>query len=294
MSVGALVAAVLNTIEAVQVGFGTGLPQVWGAAGGFQGYFQVLGIVVALPRLRAALAKRERLKALAWFAAVILHGFALLLTQTRGAWLAGLVSITVLCLIWRRAMLVIWTSLISAGLLIVLNADWAHVIRERALSVFRVEAALSGYESSVVRVALAATAWNMFVAHPLTGVGLKSFAIALPYYSPAGLPLAVEMGRDQTLVPIEGPHSTYLSLLAETGFLGVAAMILWVATGWLRAYRASRRQLLLGGLDGEFYQSLLGAITVVAVFNLFAEMNASGAVPLTVTLAFAQRLTSDV
>jgi len=292
-SAGSLVAAIINIVAALRIGFGAGLPQVWGAADGFQGYFQVIGMAVAFPRLAAALSEHRSRTSAAWSAALFLHAVALLLTQTRGAWLAALVAAAVLGVVWRRAMVVVVLAAVGAVIVIAASADWAAVIRERALSVVAPQAGGAGFDSSVIRVALGLTAWNMFLAHPLTGVGLKSFALALPYYAPTGLPLAVEMGPDRVLTPIEGPHSTYLSLLGETGLLGGIAIVGWTAAALLACYRWSATLPVSSVERRQIGATLLAAIAAVAVSNLFGEMNAAGALPLLAVLAVGCGLGGD-
>lgn len=287
VSLGSLSAAVINIVTALGTGFGGGLPQVWGAVGGFQGYFQVLGIAVAFPRLAAAVAGRRTAAIAGWATAFGLHGFALLLTQTRGAWLAAVVAAVAVGLVWRRPTFLAVSFAIAAGLAVILSADWAEVIRERVQSVFQLEPQVSGFESSVIRIALAASAWRMFLAYPLTGVGLKGFPVALPMYSPPGLPLSVEMGPNQILTPIEGPHSTYLSLLAETGILGALAITGWVMGAWWALYKRSGAGRASDVSWDQTRATVVGAVATITVFNLFAEMNASGALPFVLLLSLA-------
>jgi len=116
------------------------------------------------------------------------------------------------------------------------------VLKERAQSIFSLEAGLAGFDSSVIRLALVVTAWNMFQAHPLLGIGLKNFETALPLYAPTGMPLAVEMGPDHVLTVIQGPHSTYLSLLSELGLVGLIAFLCWELSVARRIVKCIRRQ----------------------------------------------------
>ena len=287
VSVGSLMAAVINIINAIRIGFSGGLPQVWGAADGFQGYFQVLGLAVAVPALITASTARKAAPVVLWVAAIGLHGSALLLTQTRGAWIAAVVAAGSMGLVWRRAFFAAAIPFGAVGLVVVFGTDWGLVIRERMLSVFRPEASLSGFDSSVIRIGLALTALNMFIQHPLTGIGLKNFPLALPYYAPGGLPLAVEMGPNQVLTPVLGPHSTYLSLLSETGILGGLAIVGWVLAAWWSASRTGWGERPQTAARRRLRTSLAAMVPTIAVFNLFGEMNASGTLPLVVFLTLA-------
>lgn len=284
VSWGSGLAATANLLTVAQVGLHEGIPQVWGAAGGFQGYFQVLGLTVAVPRLLAALAAGPFRTVVGWGAAIALNVSALVATQTRGAWLAAIIAMAVLAAVRRRASLLI-LPLVMLATWVVGTAEWAGVVRQRALSVFRPEVGVAGFESSVIRIGLAEAAWKMFDAHPLTGVGLKNFPTALPLYAPPELPVSVVMGMNQSLTAIEGPHSTYLSLLAETGIVGAVALIGWIVTAFVRTSRVRQQSVRTEPRADLIRSSVLAGLAVVAVFNCFSEMNATGALPLVGLLA---------
>jgi len=222
---------------------------------------------------------------------LVVHCAALLLTQTRGAWIAAIFAAAVLGVTRRSVVVVLIGLAVVVTIFLGVSADWAALLRERMQSVFRFDASLSGFDSSVIRVALGISALQMFLSHPLTGIGLKGFTVALPYYAPDALPLAVAMGSDQVLTTIEGPHSTYLSLLAETGIVGLLAFVGWVTTSWVGAYRWYRSQSSREWtLRNRFGFTVLGGVSAIVVFNFFGEMNASGAIPLIVWLSLAQGL----
>jgi O-antigen ligase len=214
---------------------------------------------------------------------------ALLLTQTRGAWLAGLVALLFLGILWRPSALVAGLGVLSVGAVVLAGADWASTIRERVQSTFTLEAGISGFESSLGRLALMVTAWRMFLAHPLMGVGLKNFPIAMTLYAPPGMPLAYQMGPDQVLTPVEGPHSTYLSLLSEVGLLGFVGLVCWEVAAILRAYRESRHRASSSGVSSTNAPILLASLAVVTVYNFFFEMNQSGTLVFIALLAVAYR-----
>jgi len=292
ISVGSLIAGTANLVEAIQVGTAGGLPQVWGAAQYFQGYFQVIALTIAVSRLLAAVAARRTGAALLWCLAGFVNASALLLTQTRGAWLAAIVAMIVLGILWRPSVLIGTIGVLLVVVLTFASADWASVVRERVQSTFTLEAGLSGFESSLGRLGLAVTAWRMFLAHPLLGVGLKNFTVAMPLYSPPGLPLAYEMGPNHILTPVEGPHSTYLSLLSEVGIVGLIGLLCWQGAAIRRLYRdsrASRDSRPLDGLSPTNAPMLLAGVIVVAVYNCFFEMNQTGTLIFVSLLALGSR-----
>jgi hypothetical protein len=284
-SMGSVIAALGNLLTAVHLGISDGIPEVLGPVGGFQGYFQVIGLAVATPRFVMAISGRRSGSAMLWGTAACVNTGALVLTQTRGAWLAAIIAFIVLGVFWRRSVLVVCLVVVAVVTLNVLASGSTAVVSERVQSVFSLEANLSGFESSIVRMGLALTAWRMFTAHPLLGVGLKNFPLMLPYYAPPGMPLQLPVGASQILTTIEGPHSTYLSLLAEVGIVGAIAFAAWIVTATWRHYRATRGPASPAGHTQA--ATLLAGTVVVAVFNAFAEMHATGAQPLVIILALA-------
>jgi len=288
VSAGSLIAAGMNIVEALRVGtVDGGLPQVWGAVQYFQGYFQVVGLIIAVSRLMNSVASKRPLSAFSWVIACMLNAIALLLTQTRGAWLAALAAMVVLGIAWRPVVLIGAIGVLSIGVLAFWGAGWTGIVGERVQSIFTLQAGLEGFESSIGRLALAVTAWQIFLAHPLLGVGLKNFPLAMPVYAPSGMPLAYEMGRDRVLTAVEGPHNTYLRLLSEIGVLGLVGLVGWQADSMRRFYQESRANRSVDHPFGTHPAVLLAAATVIAVYNFFFEMTQTGMLIFIAVLSLA-------
>jgi len=289
VSVGSVVAAASNVWTAAEMGFADGIPQIWGPADYYQGYFQVLGVMVAVPRLATAISERRPGAGGLWAGAAVLNAVALLIAQTRGAWLAAAAAMLTLVLLQRGLLVASLTALLGVGAVLVLTADVAEVVRERVLSIFSLEGRLTGFDSSIIRLALVVSAWRMFLSHPIVGVRLKNFPTVLPDYAPLGLPDAVEMGPNHLLTPIQGPHSTYLSLLAEAGVLGAIAIVGWQVTAARRVYH-QYREGDQSPTSRNLALTLVASVVVVAIYNCFSEMNATGALPLVCVLSLAYRV----
>jgi O-antigen ligase len=293
ISVGSLIAASGNLARAVEMGAIDGsLPQVWGPAQYFQGYFQVIGMTVAVSQVFAAIGSRRVGTALAWCLAGLVNASALLLTQTRGAWLAAVVAMIVLGVVWRPSVLVATAGLWLMAGLGFWGTDWSSGIRERVQSIFSLEAGISGFESSLGRLALLVTTWRMFLDHPWLGVGLKNFPLALPQYAPAGTPFAYEMGPDRILTDVQGPHSTYLSLLAEVGGVGLVAVVCWQAGALRRLYRESRSRASLESAAQRQTVVLFTSVIVITAYNFFFEMNQTGMLVFVALVALGYRVQS--
>ena len=95
------------------------------------------------------------------------------------------------------------------------------------------------------------------------------------------------MGPNHVYTPIEGPHSTYLRLLSETGVLGTIALLGWEFQAVLRLYRRYRSTSTDSRDSRTQVLTLIAALAVVVIYNGFSEMNGTGALPLVCVLAMA-------
>jgi O-antigen ligase len=123
----------------------------------------------------------------------------------------------------------------------------------------------------VERMAHWQAAWQMFLEHPLLGVGAGNYPAAYERYS---LPGWSE--------PLGHAHNYYLNVAAESGVLGVVAIMLLIgsiylalATGLKRSEPRSFQRAVLVGLSGSF--------VVFTVHNLFDNLLVHG-MPLQIGL----------
>jgi O-antigen ligase len=189
------------------------------------GSFLALMIAPTVALLTAPV--RTSLKLLA-IGALGLGGIALLLTQTRGSWIAVVLSVSLLFLLcWRRG----WVSArlpvacVFAGLLFA--AVFHEGITNRVLG--DDEGSASG------RIPLFQMAWAMISDNPLTGVGINNCAVeAGPYCTRPEF-------RGEWFYTI---HNKYLLEWVETGILGLLAFLAFllttIRTGWLVWLRQDR------------------------------------------------------
>jgi O-antigen/teichoic acid export membrane protein/O-antigen ligase len=115
---------------------------------------------------------------------------------------------------------------------------------------------------STVRLDLWSSALRMFDAHPLFGVGYLNFAAQLPYYFRATGNYDVSYIEFPLL---EYAHNTYLTVLSQTGLIGIAAVGILVVLAWRRAWSAARS----GDWAGE---AALLAMIGVGVCSIFGEV----------------------
>lgn len=112
-------------------------------------------------------------------------------------------------------------------------------------------AAVGAQDSVRLRKLYWQSAWEMFLDHPLTGVGFDLFGSYFVAYRPdAALQYDARLG-------VTAPHSVPLGWFASGGFLlGMAYLAVVVVTGWLLVGGLLRhdgeRLLLLAGLGGAW------------------------------------------
>ena len=131
---------------------------------------------------------------------------AIIATQSRGG-LLGILAVTGV-FAWQKVenkALLIMAGGAAAGLLLVLAG-----ISDRSSG----GAAEDGIDASAMgRIYAWQAAWNMAVSNPLSGVGLNNFYYNYFFYSPHW------DGKNHAV------HSTWLGVLAETGFIGFIAFV---------------------------------------------------------------------
>lgn len=175
--------------------------------------------------------RSSRSMQLFWIGACGLMAFGVLLTMTRSTW-AGLAgaAVTVICLQlpkpWRWPAFA--TTCLAGVLLLAVGKD-------AIVGLKREDSAAVSAHSAQQRLAFAYVSQQMFQDHPLWGVGFGRFYDKkLPYLADRRQWFELESIRDLH------HHNTFLSVLVETGMLGLASYLavlggfLWV--GWRLAH----------------------------------------------------------
>lgn len=232
------------------------------------GLFQGVGMVSLLmwwPRT-------GRLGKLALLAGALLLGLGIYSTLTRSVWLGAALGLAVFLGLtlprsWRLPAL---GALGLAGVLVA-AMHWEHLVafkRDRDLS------AVETAESVKLRPILAVVAWQMFLDRPLLGCGFAHYPDAkADYFSDRSSGLVLEKGRPFV------QHNVFLSLLVETGLVGmglfVALLGLWLRDAW-RTWRspsapAWARQaalLLLAVLANYLVNGMFHEVALISMVNM--------------------------
>jgi len=153
-----------------------------------------------------------------WLAvlAFSLGGVALVLTLSRGGWVAFVLSIMILCFFaWRRGWLSLSIPFVALAVAVLLSLLFGDVILSR----------LFGYDmgSAQSRIPLMKLAFRVIKDNPVRGVGANNFPIIMKQY------VTPEFGGAW----LYSTHNKYLLVWVETGIGGFIAFI-WFLLAALR------------------------------------------------------------
>lgn len=171
-----------------------------------------------------------------WLPAIgfLVAGVGMVLTGSRGPWIAAAVTMPVMVLVVamrkpearRAAVVVVVCGLVAAA------ASWPFVkdIVAYRLKMTQTDAELveeGTYTHDMgYRIACWSAAWELFVDHPLTGVGAGGFRSA-----------ANETSFAKTLDEPEHAHSLYMHSLVSTGVFGGLALLTLLGAALARTWR---------------------------------------------------------
>jgi len=210
--------------------------------------FTVYARSIALGRLARALGT-------AGVAACVL---GLAATFSRGSWVTALAATATLGLIGeRRLMLRVW----AAGLVAIVALD---LVSGGALS-GRVASALVD-QVAAQRLALQYTGLLIFRAHPVVGIGPGNFGVGLERYGPQISWLWDYIGS---------AHNLYIHMAAETGAIGLGALLAFLGAVFLvlvRSARRARAAAAAGALpadDAALRRTLAWSFGTVCVAGMF-------------------------
>ncbi len=138
---------------------------------------------------------------------------------------------------------------------------FAAYIFDRFTSIFTFfeEFGAFGQASSTTRVYLAMACFNMFMDHPILGVGWRAFPVLFSEYAPPGYPF-------WTLV--DESHTVLTTILAELGFVGMVAA-LWFIGRTLRIGITEVDKMQDSYLRG----TLIGLVAVFIAFQVNQSFN---------------------
>jgi len=234
-------------------------------------YAGILVVLLPLAVLRFRTEASWTLRVLAVIAAGLLFG-GLLLTFSRGCILAALAVFVLMGFMRVLRFRHILISMAAVGLLI---AVLQPTVVTRMMTLGRINALFHGSDDSgqapdssvVLRYELDVAAWQVFVNHPILGVGPGQFSTyySVNYVNRIGL---------QKLTKGYQAHNLYFQALAETGLIGLACFVSIMASIMLGLWK--ERGLSLHGhpelaLTASAFFLSLTALSMSSIFNHLSD-----------------------
>jgi O-antigen ligase len=179
-----------------------------------------------------------------WLAMAVLGfgGLALIFTFSRGAWIALIVALTVICYsVWHRRGLSLRVPIAVLVVSTLLYLPFHNLISERLFG--------NDKGSAEARIPLMHLAYRMIADNAVSGVGTNNFTVVMDRYVTSEF-------RRAWLFSV---HNKYLLVLVETGFPGLLAYLAFllgaIRTGW-KCWKS--QDLLLSPLALGFVGGIAG------------------------------------
>lgn len=242
----------------------------------FGGYLAMtLPIAIALAFWRRPWVGRPGGLALLALAATGIGGVALLMSLSRGAWMGVVVGLLALCWLQLRRGGSLILGILAAGLGLV-ALDFLQVIPPAIagrlaqivdyVGLFDASRVVPNAQNWAIveRMAHWQAAWNMYLSHPLLGVGPGHYALAYPDFRV----------NDLWIYPLGHAHNVYLNVMGELGFLGIATYLIQLI-GWGLVILAGHRRATTP-LDRALAAGIFASFVAVAIHNIFDDLYVHG------------------
>ena len=190
---------------------------------------------------------------------------ALILTLTRGAWLALAITAVFLAFLLYRYLFVKIRYIVPIMVtLLIMLFIFQGIIFERASE---------GTVNLINRGHLMQTAWNMIKQYPLTGIGLNTYSTVMEKYTSIYVPHGW----------IHQVHNKYLLIWAETGIVGLVSFL------WLLLVSLSKLFKLVHAKDPFFSSLAIGLLGsfITIIIHMNFESYAGGNIVLQFWLIIA-------
>ncbi len=238
-------------------------------------------LALATPFAIAFLVRARTRSRVGWAAVLALFVWAIAATMSRGPWVGLAVAVGVMAAAIasdrRRAgvrpVTAIAILVVAGGLglsALAMTSAGRTAIVGRVGSI----AHLTSDEGMVNRFTYVDAAMRMIRDHPVTGIGLESFALLYPRYRPVE-PEAIAADQLPTMV-----HDEYLQMAVSSGIPALVAYLLLVGSVVFATWRASR------GLEGDEANGRIVAVAFVASIVGYLVQQVSGWQELAVAMFF--------
>ena len=224
-------------------------------------YAQIMVVLLPIAALRFWAERRRWLKWLG-VATIVPIFSGVVLTFSRGAAVAAILFCVMLLMLRYLKLRYAIIPVIAAVIVVAMTPDYAA--RVSTLLKMRSPGMRAADASIRERSTIYQSGFQIFLDHPLLGVGIGQAPEYLPEYSNY-----IGHSRLQRKM---GPHSMYLESLAETGVLGFAALMAMAGVTLRRLWQVRRYWTFRNPEYAHNATSLMLAIAVFLVTGLFLHL----------------------
>jgi O-antigen ligase len=210
----------------------------------------VLNLAVALRK------HREWRHSLVLWVGLAVQLVAIVLTVTRGAWVALFAGLATVCILVRNRTVVALSAAALAAVLIFAFVTARDTGRNVSpLLLFQEVDIHAG-----TRLVLWDIAWDLFRAHPILGVGMGDYSVE-----------ADKLVGDRTVTTTTDTHNVYLQILATRGLVGFLPFVFfwWVV---FRSLFQIKARAAKGSIEWHYAVGVIG-VTVAILFGALTENN---------------------
>ncbi len=184
----------------------------------------------------------------AWAVSFTLVLGAVLISGMRAGWLTmAVVLLTYVLLMFQRENRELRRMMLSVPLLAVLILSFSYFASP--LFQQRIESTRAAYldegaeldEATSNRLPIFTTAWNMYVHHPVNGVGVRAFPVAYMVYAAED---DIHIRKSGGVSGATHAHNVVLEVMADTGTIGLLGLLLGAVLAlrwWWRGSPAQRQ-----------------------------------------------------
>jgi O-antigen ligase len=194
-------------------------------------------------------------------------------TLTRSAWLGACCAVGMVAMVYAPR----WVRVLGLASIVILGGASLSGFKDQLIRMKRDKnlTASDAERSMKLRPLLAVVAWEMFQDHPLIGHGYGHyFEFKDPYHNDRSYGLPLEQARSYA------QHNVFLSILVDTGLVGLSMIVAWLMMLWAIGWRLARDpvgqpemralgMLLLGVLTAYVCGGMFQDVMIIPMVHMF-------------------------
>lgn len=228
---------------------------------------------IALTACMVRLIQTNRRGKLLCIVALLILPCGLYATMTRSVWLGGIATLAIVGLVYSPKVV----RILGIVLVFILLCVSALGVKDQIIRMKRDKnlSAAEAEKSIKLRPLLAIVAWEMFKDRPMTGHGLARYEQHRgPFHTERRYGLPLEQARNYV------QHNVFLSILVDTGLIGLGILVSWMimiaAIAWkLARHRQSWPEtrsigvLMLGALLAYISNGMFHDVSIIPMTHMF-------------------------